>query len=255
MIISKNVLILGAVLALTACGGGSGSSQGTTVVPPPPPDQAAAGLWYGTLTFDAAMGSEDVIAIVSEDGQFRMISADTLVQMSGTVAVDSSSLTGTGVAFASPGGTWPDGSSAADMTLTATVVERDTISGAWSSTAMESGTFEWFYDPLYERDSSLSLLEGMWTAYDELGNPDVTFTIQNSGSFDGQNGQGCVSIGQFTIIDAAFNVYQVQSTVSGCGIAGDYSGLAVLADLVTPNDIMVFTVDNGDRAILLGFQK
>lgn len=255
MNIFKSLMIPGIVLALAACGGGgSGAPQGTVTVPPPP-DQVASGLWFGTLTFDSAMSSEDVIGIVSEDGQFRMISADTLVQMSGNVSVDGSSLSGTGKAFASPGGIWPDGSSVADLSMTATVTQHDSISGAWSTTAMESGTFEWVYDPLYERDSSLSLLEGMWTAYDDLGNMDVTFTIQDSGSFDGQNAQGCVSAGQFTIIDAAYNVYEVHSTVSGCAIAGDYSGHAILADLLAPNDIMVFAVDDDNRAILLGFQK
>jgi hypothetical protein len=95
----------------------------------------------------------------------------------------------------------------------------------------------------------------MWTAYDDFGNPDVTFSVQGGGSYDGQNALGCTSAGQFSIIDARFDLYAVQSTVSGCAIAGDYSGLAVVADLIAPNDTMIFAVDNGTTAVLLGLQK
>jgi hypothetical protein len=256
MNIYKNPMAFILLLALTACAPGIGDiSLGPTGFTPPPTNQRAGGLWYGTLTFDASMGSEEAIGMIGEDGQFRLISADTLIQMSGTVTVAGSSLTGSGKAFASPGGNWPDGSTVGDVSLTATVAQRVSIIGAWSTTATESGTFELFYDSLYERDSALSLLDGLWTAYDDLGNPNVTFTIQNSGSFDGQNMQGCVSIGQFSIIDAEYDLYKIQSTVSGCTIAGDFTGLAVLADLAATNDALVFAVDNGIAAILLGFQK
>ncbi|MDH4049096.1 MAG: hypothetical protein OEW68_07600 [Gammaproteobacteria bacterium] len=252
----KVLACAGLMSVLAACGGGSDApATPPVVVTPPPVDQLPGGLWFGTMTFDAAMGSEDVIGMVSEDGRLRLISADTLTQMSALVTVAGTSLTGDGKAFASPGGIWPDGSTVGDLSIAATVAQRNTMSGAWSTTATESGTFDLYYDDFYERDSSLSLLSGMWTAYDDLGNPDVTFTIQNSGSFDGQNMQGCVSNGQISIIDSRFDLYAVQSTISGCGIAGDYSGLISIFDLISQNDAMVFVVDNGSTAILLGLQK
>jgi hypothetical protein len=255
MNICRNWLAFALLLGLLACNGGGSDSTQAVVTPPPARDQLPGGLWYGTLTFDATMGTEDAIGMIGEDGRFRLVSAETLVQMSGTVSVAGTSLTGSGKAFASPGGTWSDGSIVADVDITATVDQRASISGAWSTTAAESGTFEFFYDPLYERDSALTLLDGLWTAYDDFGNPDVTFSIQTSGSFDGQNAQGCTSTGQFGVIDARFNLYSIQSTISGCGIAGDYTGVAVLADLVTPNDALIFAIDNGNAAILLGLQK
>jgi hypothetical protein len=120
----------------------------------------------------------------------------------------------------------------------------------------ESGSFEFFYDPtFYERSSPLALLTGSWTSYDELLNPDVTFTIAADGSFSGQSSTGCTSIGQFSVIDAAFNLYEIQSTVSGCPIAGDHVGLAFLADFFVPNDALFFAVDNGSRATWIGFEK
>jgi hypothetical protein len=206
------------------------------------------------MTSDAATGSEDVIAMVSEDGEFRIVTV-SLIQMSGMLTVTGASATGDGRAFASPGGTWPDGSTVGDVEIAATVDERQSLSGAYSTSTNESGTFDLLYDPLYERSSSLVLLAGMWTAYNDFGNPEVTFSVQGGGSFDGQSALGCTSAGQFSIIDARFDLYAVHSTVSGCAIAGNYSGLAVIADLIAANDTMIFAVDNGTTAVLLGLQK
>ena len=75
------------------------------------------------------------------------------------------------------------------------------------------------------------------------------------GSFVGQNTLGCNSIGQFAIIDAGFNLYEVQSTISDCAQAGDYIGLAFLGDLLVPNDTLILANDNGSRAFLTGFEK
>lgn len=250
------ITICGLILSIFGCGGGSSdpATSSNAAPPPPPADQLSGGLWYGTMASDSAMGSEDIIALVSEQGEFRFISV-SLIQMSGVLTVSGSSLSGDGRAFASPGGTWPDGEAVGDVAITATVTQRSSMIGAYSTSTMESGTFELFYDPLYERDSSLALLAGMWTAYDDLGNPEVTFSVANAGSFDGQNTLGCISSGQFSIIDARFDLYAVHSTVSACAIAGEYSGLAILADIVAANDALIFAVDNGDIAVLLGLQK
>lgn len=248
--------ILGFALLLAACNdsGSDPAPRPNSPTPPPPANQLPGGLWFGTLTFDSAMGSEEVIAMISEDGEFRFIT-DSPIQMSGVLTVSGTSASGDGRAFASPGGIWPDGSTVGDVEIAATVDQRSSISGAYSTSTNESGSFDLLYDPLYERDSSLAMLTGMWTAYDDLGNPEVTFSIQGSGSFDGQNALGCTSAGQFSIIDARFDLFAVQSTVSGCAIAGDYSGLAVVADLLALNDVMIFAVDNGTTTVLLGLQK
>jgi hypothetical protein len=254
---NKTLTLSGLVFILTACESADWDSFGPAPVAAPPAsvNQLPGGLWYGTLTLDAAMGSEEILAMVGEDGRFRIVSGETAIQMSGDVAVAGSLLSASGRVIAGPGGTWPDGSNVGDLSIRAVITERDTMAGTWRTTAGESGSFELFYDQLYERDSALSLLGGMWTAYDDIGNPDVTFTIEDSGSFDGQNMQGCLSTGQFAIIDSRFNLYAVQSTISGCGLADDYSGLALIFDLIMQNDAMFFAVDNGTFAVLLGLQQ
>jgi hypothetical protein len=198
---------------------------------------------------------EEFVALTTDDGRFRLISVDSMVQMAGSAPVDGTSLSGSGRAYADAGATWLDNSTAVDVEIEAVISERSSLSGAWSTSSSESGAFEFVYDSLYERAVTLALIEGMWTAFDDLGNPTVTFTIDNSGSFSGQNAQGCNSLGQFSIIDARYNLVSVQNAITDCAIAGDYSGLALIGDLFAPNDVMVLSLDSGEQAILLGFER
>lgn len=247
-------------MTLAACGGGGGGSTTSPPPPPPPPppsDAVAGGHWFGTVTNEFSAVTEEYIAMVDENGRFRLVSVDSAVQFSGNFLITGNALAGDAMAFADAGVVWLDSNSATPATFAGTIVERNTMTGNWSMTdSAEFGTFEFFYDPtFYERAATLAMLAGLWTAYDELLNPVVTFTIAADGSFSGQNAQGCNSIGQFAVIDPGFNLYEVQSTISDCSIAGSYVGLAFLADLFVPNDALIFAIDNGSRAIALGFEK
>lgn len=251
-------------LALVACGGGggggsSGEEPAPSPLPPPPPPPADAkpgGHWFGFLTNEFNMVTEIYIAMIDENGRFRFVSLDSEVQMSGNFSVSGDDLTGDGTAFADAGVFWLDAKSATAVTMEATIIERSEMSGTWTMVSGEFGSFEFFYDPtFYERAAPVALLEGAWIGYDEFENPDVVFTIAADGSFTGQNSSGCNSSGQFAEIVAGFNLYEVQSTIADCALAGDYVGLAFLGDLLEPNDALVFASDNGSRAYLLGLEK
>lgn len=249
------------LLAMAGCGGGgSGDSPAPNPPAPPPPppptDALPGGHWFGTVTNDLHAITEEYIALVDENGRFRFASVDSTVQMSGNFAIVGDALTGDGTAFADAGVVWLDSKSATPVTIEGTISSRTEMSGTWTTTAGELGTFEFFYDPtFYERASPLDLLAGSWIAYDELMNPEAAFTIVADGSFTGQNVLGCNTTGQFAIIDAGFNLYEVRSTIADCGLAGDYVGLAFLGDLLVPNDALILANDNGSRAFLTGFQK
>jgi hypothetical protein len=250
------------VLALAGCGGGSGDSPAPNppppLPPPPPPptDALPGGHWFGTVTNDLHAVTEEYIAMVDENGRFRFASVDSAVQMSGNFAIVGDALSGDGTAFADAGVFWLDSTSATPVTIEGTISSRSEMSGTWTTVAGELGTFEFFYDPtFYERASPLNLLAGSWIAYDENLNPQVTFTIAADGSFVGQNTLGCNSMGQFAVIDAGFNLYEVQSTIADCALAGEYIGLAFLGDLLAPNDVLILSNDNGSRAFLTGFER
>jgi hypothetical protein len=251
---TKRLLLLGAVLMVTGCGGGSSPSPGAGIAPPPI-NEAPGGLWFGTLSFDSGMITEEFVAMTTDDGRFRFVSVDSEVHFVGQGQVSGASLNGTARVFADSGLNWLDGNHVVDATVTAVLTARDSISGGWATASGESGTFEFFYDPLNDRDSATTLLEAVWTGYDEFGNPVINLAIDSSGSLSGQNAQGCVSAGQLTVIDPEFNLYEIHSEISGCFIAGSYSGFAFLGDLFAVNDAMVVSIDDGERTILLGLQR
>lgn len=234
-----------------ACGGGSSGGDGGIV----PADQSLGGLWYGTLTIDGQAGAQDLVGVSTADGRFHFISADTAGQFIGVVGATGTSVSGSGKAFAPPGFTWRDGSTVTTVTMTGTLKQQNSLVGAWTSGTGESGTFDLDYDSDYEKDSSLGLLAGVWTVYDDNLNPFATFTIEANGQFSGQNVAGCTSLGQISIIDPRFNVYGIESTVSNCVIAGDYTGLGALGDIAKPNDAFLFSVSNNLRALLLGLER
>jgi len=239
---------------ITACGGGS-SGSAPADNNPPPVNQALGGLWYGTLTNDMNTVTEEFVALSADDGRVRLISVDSDVQFLGSVSVDGTALDGTVRAFADQGVNWLDGSHVVDSAIAGVIDERDSLSGSWQNASGEGGTFEFFYDILGDKDSNTALLEAVWTGYDDSGNPEVTFSIDASGVFTGQNAQGCSSSGQFTAIDPRYNLYDVQSVVENCGLAGSYSGFAILADLLVSNDALLVSIDDGSRTVLLGLER
>jgi hypothetical protein len=206
------------------------------------------------MTMDASQGSEECVALVSEDGQFRFICIFTPLQLVGMQSFSSGVVAGTGIALSPL--VFLDGSTVSNLTTEGVLIEKDSFTGTWTTDSPgDSGSFEFFYDSEYERVPSLALLAGSWSAFDDMGNPNVSFTIDGTGQFTGQNSAGCTSTGSFLILDPRYNVYQVDSTISGCVIAGQYSGLAAIGDIDNPNDAIFLAIDNGQLALILGLQK
>lgn len=260
MKIHFGAVLFAASLVLAGCGGGSSSSGVPNSSPPPPSpspqaDQEIGGLWFGTLTSDSNMVTEDLAALSADDGRFRFLSVDSDVAFVGISQTMGTSMTGTARAFADAGVNWLDGNHVVDATITAVIAERSTMSGSWVLASGESFTFDLTYDALYEKDSATSFLEDVWTGYDDLGNPEVTFVIDANGLFNGQNTSGCVSVGQFTAIAPTSNLYEIQSEISNCSLAGTYQGFAFLADLINVSDGLLVSIDNDELPILIGLER
>lgn len=251
-------------LSISACGGG-GSAPAPIVPTPPPADADPGGFWLGSLT-NADQTFEELVAITTSDGRFILVSIDTfgpdtVGQYVGTATIDGSNVIGSGSAYAAPGTTWSDGSAVLDLTLTAVIDERTSMSGSWETSAGDVIDFELDYDADYERASSLTLLEGVWYVYDDVLNPTLTLTVDPGGLFLAQSTLGCQSLGQASIIDAAYNIYGWDVTISGCPIAGNYSGLAAIGDIDTgdpansQNNAVLVSISNDQRAILLPLER
>lgn len=264
MRISVSIL---ATLFVTSCGGGTASAPVPPAIPPPSVDADFGGVWFGLLT-NQDQTFEELVGITTSDGRFILISLDTfgpdtVGQYVGMATVDGTDVSGSGSAYAPQGASWSDGSTVSTVTLTAVATEKNMITGSWTNGAGDSVTFDLDYDVEYERASSLSLLEGVWYVYDDLLSPILTLTTDNAGMFTAQAVSGCQSMGQISIINTAYNVYGWDVTISGgnCIIAGDYNGLAVLADIDTgdpnssQNNVVLVSVSNDQRAILLPLER
>ncbi len=256
----RTSLLIPFVLLFSACGGGGG---GTTVPPPPPPvDADPGGFWVGFVTY-GDQTVEDLVGITTSAGRLTLISLDTFGpgdfdQYIGTLSVAGTAATGSGSAYAAPGTTWSNGATVVDFDLSATIAERSTITGSWTTSSGESGSFELDYDTEYERDSSLALMQGIWYVYDDMLNPELVLTVESGGAFTAQDNLGCQSVGQVSIIDAGANVYDWSVVISDCAIAGDYAGLAVMGDSDPPtsqNDIVLASLSNDLRALLLPLER
>lgn len=240
---------------VSACGGGGGTDPANPppVVNPPAPVEKLGGFFSGELGIDAGMISEECGALVTEDGQFRFLCIFTDLQIAGMSSRDGNSMSGSGLAFSTL--TFLDGSFVTDATIQATLVPGTSLTGTWTATSGDSGTFNMVYDAEYEKSSSLAFLEGIWQGVDPDGNPVSTFIIDDLGSFTGSNSSGCSSSGTFLLLDSRYNIYQMNSTIVGCPLAGDYSGMALLFDDITTNDGILFAISNDQRALLVGLEK
>ncbi len=148
--------------------------------------------------------------------------------------------------YAPIGFTFRNGEPVQTGTLEGTVRERDSFSGTFeTSETNETGDFDLLYDTIYERDSSLALMEAVWLGFDESGFNTFFFDINLNGVITGQDVFGCSYSGQVNLIDTDFNAYELAVTITGCGaLNGDYDGLGALDDDQEQNDVFGFQIDN-----------
>jgi hypothetical protein len=216
-------------------------------------------LTYVDQTFD------DVLALTTDDGRFALIAVETsgpgVSQYAGTATVVGDKVTGTGKAYGAPGPHWPGSGSVLPISLDATFTERLVLDGLVISGTNPTARFALDYvRDVHERDSSLSLLMGVWYIYDEMQNPRATYSFEPDGRFLGQNANGCQSSGRVSIIDASYNVYAWEATIANCANGGTFAGLGMLADVsagqpVAPSDAFLVTVTDGTQAIVLPLER
>lgn len=227
------------LLTLVGCGGGGGGGDG--FAPTPTPDAEVGGIWVGTVSI-AGQGVFELIGLVTEDGRGHFVQEDG-VQYWGTVTSSGNSIT---VTFngATPIGTgFPDGSFSGSGSITGTISERNSITATSTFTTTNgtttTGAVSLQYDSLYERNSSLSTIAGNYTNAIAPGSDSVN--ISSSGVLFGQvPSSSCVFNGQVTIIDSAYNAYDIRYTYSSCTgqeailNGSTFSGIGTLDNTVFP---------------------
>lgn len=157
--------------------------------------------------------------------------------------MNGSSMTGTVTAYRIDGGVF------ATAELSGTVSEQGSITATFRTSYNSTGSISLAFNDIYNRDSSLALTAGVWSYSD--GTDSLSVTVGDDGAFFGQDSDGCVISGRLSILDAAYNLYDVDVQVATCGsLNGSYHGFAGFLDETAPNDTLQFAVSNSNYVIL-----
>ena len=106
------------------------------------------------------------------------------------------------------------------------------------------------YDTDYERGSDLATIEAVYSTFDIYGDPS-TFMIDAAGVISGNSVAMCALSGQVTIIDSAFNAYDVVLDLANCGgLNGMYNGLGATADDLGTDDLFIIAVFDSQNTII-----
>jgi len=194
----------------------------------------------------------ELVCGISDAGGVTATAQGTLQITNGNQA------TGSGTLYALPGLTLGNGSTVADLSITAgTVSEGATLNftlnaaGGTATVAMTPAP-----DEDYSRGSALATVAATYATFDLNGDPS-SFVIDAAGVISGGSNANCVLSGQVSIIDAAFNSYDVAFDLANCtgvsaGLNGTYNGLGYTADDQGTDDVFVFSVFSATGSIIGG---
>jgi len=263
---SVTTLILTVSLGLTACGSSGDdngfSGGGGEPANPIEPGVQLGGIWNGNSTGklpSSPATPSDITILTTDDGRIRFIS-DFAIQAAGFAQLvpddngnDETDLTADITAFAPTGFIFSDGLETSFCSINAGFIATTSMTGEYECADREdTGSFDVRYNAdSYEQPSAIASLEGTWVGADfnaALTSPQLAITIDAAGIITGQNDLGCVVGGQVNIIDAAYNLYEMNITLQNCAeLNGNYSGLATLRTdpIGVAQDEFLYQVDNG----------
>jgi hypothetical protein len=208
------------------------------------------------FTFGFAETTDDIACIVAETMEFACAIVDTvsgnfIASAQGTIQIANlNQVSGSGTLYAVPGFTLNDGSTFAALIISAGTVSEGNTLDFTVDAAGTTSTVSTIFDALYNRGSDLATVAAVYTTFDIFGDMS-SFTIAANGVITGMSVAGCVLNGQVTIIDAAFNAYDVALDVANCaGLNGMYDGLGLSDDDVVMDDSFAFAVFTAQTVIV-----
>lgn len=201
-------------------------------------DADPEGLWSGTFSLNGA--SVTVDAFVRGDDLLVFDVVGDLV-LRGPVSVDGNTLTGSATLYQADGA---DVATAAEVVdFTGIVTERSSMTARFTTSEGLSGSFALTFDPGHEKDSSFTLISGIWSR--TLDTATLTLTVADNGVIDGSDTAGCVYTGSVQIIDTDFNIYGMTVGISNCGLRnGLYTGYGEVQDTEVADDTLVMGFTN-----------
>lgn len=199
--------------------------------------------------------TDDISCLVAETLELvctvsDVATGDFVAGIQGTVQVNGSAVTGSGTIHAAPGTTLVDGSTVANVTISAGTVDEGNTLDLTISAAGVSVEVSTTFDAVYDRGSDLATVEGVYTTFDIFGDP-ASFVVDPDGTITSMSNAGCASNGQISIIDSDFNAYDVTLDVAMCGaLDGMYDGLGLTQDGNATDDVFTFGVFTNQSVIV-----
>ena len=180
---------------------------------------AVGGLWAGQTQI-SEQGTYSLLGLIAEDGRAYFLQDDGVMYW-GPAQSKVSQITATMVGAGLYGNPLWDESSSGTATVTGTIRARDSISA--NSTfvtrygSRTTSTTALTDVPMYEDDSSLDVIAGnYWDATEYF---EGVLNIASNGQIFLQDPYtGCVVNGRVGIINAAYNIYDVQFTYNNCDL-------------------------------------
>ncbi|WP_416308525.1 hypothetical protein [Neptunicella sp. SCSIO 80796] len=242
----KKLSVLALSVILTACGGGGSSSSPTPTTPttpstptPAPDPVQPVGIYTGTSSNDT--GNYEIAALISPDGEIRLI-VDDGTQYTANMTIDGSTFAAeTVLGFDFYGELFATGSASGTFT-------DDTITGETFVNDVKVDDFTATKDDQTDDGADLATITGNYSTF----NGAASFGLDSDGHYTGSNTDGCIFEGDITVIDSDVNVYRAEMDVTSCGeYSGHYNGLATYAFLFDDDESrsLVIQLDNGIYSI------
>ncbi len=207
-------LIGAAATAIAGCNGTDYGSNSSTSSSTP----SATGIWSGTdsvtgLTVTGYIDSADDAVFIRSDG----------VQFVGPMQLSGDNFVAAVIGYTEFPGTFADGSSYGAGTLNGTVATGSTLTLTLTFTTNDgtamSGSWSLTFNTLTNNGSSLGTIAASYT---DTASGSM-LTISSNGTLTGTEQNGCVVNGSLSIINSAYDIYQVTITYTSC--TGTYAAL------------------------------
>ena len=199
----------------------------------------------------------EIFCIVAETAEFVCATGDdgdvTSTAQGALQVANGNEVSGSGTLYAVPGLTLGNGETIAALSVSAGTVSEGATLDFTIDAAGGTATVAMTPDEDYSRGSDLATVTGNFL-FDIYEDP-ATLDIDGTGAISGTSADACILSGQVSIIDAAFNTYDVALDLTGClggsaGLDGMYNGLGFTADDQGTDDVFVFAVFDADGTIV-----
>ena len=214
-------------LTLVACGGSPSSDPVPTPTPTPNPTPTLSvsslqGIWRSPAGAASTMS-----AVALPDGKvWALISnANNMRVIKGSFAVQGNAYLASGKSFTL--GTTTTTTTTSSTSLTATVLEKTSLSGV-ISTGSVTENYSLAYQSRYDTAATLADFAGAWSA--TLGPGTVNWTIGATGALTGTRTTGCTYTGQLSLRAEQKAVVDAVVVETCAGAITQLSGVAVKSE-------------------------